>query len=92
MAGTKRLLKRTTTMVPKPLPARGKEEEPETVLCKGPDIAKIDNDEPMLGRCLKCSNPANSEVDRLCLTCHKRSAGYEFDEEVNRYVKIKGRK
>ncbi len=89
----KRLLKRKAVDVPKALPPRGKEEpEPSTTLCKGPETAAA-NTEPMLGKCVKCNNQANSEADHLCYDCHMSKAGFEYDEDQNRYVKkSKGRK
>lgn len=89
-----RLLKRKAVDVPKALPPRGKEEpEPSTTLCKGPEIATV-NAEPMLGRCDDCgTNPANSEIDHRCVTCHYRAEGFEYDEDQNRFIKkSKGRK
>lgn len=89
----KRLTKRTATEAPKPLPARGKEEEPETYLCKDPETAKMDSGS-LLGKCTGCSlNNSNSEIDHLCVTCHKLAEGLVFDTEQNRFIKkTKGRK
>jgi len=30
---------------------------------------------------------ANSRADNLCLNCHKAAAGFEYDEDKNRFVK-----
>ena len=88
----KRLLKRTTQEAPKPLPARNREIEPETTVGKEP-VNVAGKVEPTLGRCRICKvMPAHSETDHLCLGCHKEAAGYEFDSNKMRYVKIKGGK
>lgn len=83
----KRLTKRTTTTeAPKPLPPRSKE-EPD-VICQGATTAVTEKDSaPMLGKCVKCNNQANSEADHLCYDCHKIVAGFVYDEDQNRYIK-----
>ena len=84
----KRLVKRTSTEAPKPLPTRGEELD---VICKGAESVAT-NYAPLLGKCIKCKMcPANSAMDSLCLRCHKEANGYEFDTEKNRFVKVKGR-
>ena len=90
----KRLTKRTTTTeAPKPLPSRNSKEEPD-VICQGATTAVTEKDSaPMLGKCVKCNNQANSEADHLCYNCHKTAAGFVYDEDQNRYIKkSKGRK
>lgn len=85
------LAKRTPTEAPKP---RNKEApEPDTYLCKGPETI-VDKSGPLLGVCTACGIfPANSEIDHLCLGCHKEAAGLVFDEEQVRWVKkAQGRK
>jgi hypothetical protein len=85
----KRLVKRTSTEAPKPLPARGKEPEQDTYLCKGAElVVKPEDKVPMLGRCVKCKvMQANSEADHLCYGCHKAAEGFELG--TDKYVKIK---
>jgi hypothetical protein len=88
------LTKRNVVDAPKPLPARGKEApEPDTYLCKGPET-EIDKSEPLLGMCKECGRfQANSEVDHLCVNCHKEAEGFVFVEDEKRFVKrTKGRK
>jgi hypothetical protein len=66
--------------------------EPETVLCKGAENIAADRT-PMLGYCVECKvMGANSEADHLCLNCHKEAAGFEFDAEKLRWVKVKKEK
>ena len=83
----KRLTKRiTSTEAPKSLPSRSKE-EPD-VICQGATTAVTEKDSaPMLGKCAKCNNQANSEADHLCYDCHMTKVGFEYDEDQNRYVK-----
>ena len=82
----KRLTKRTAVEAPKPLPARGKEEEPETTLGKGPESV-AGKFEPLIGWCANCEKPANSEFDHLCYNCHKDAEGLEYDEETKLWIK-----
>ena len=88
----KRLVKRTSTEALKPLPARDKEPEQYTYLCKDAElVVKPEDKVPILGRCIKCKVlAANSEADHLCYGCHKAAAGFELG--TDKYVKIKGRK
>jgi hypothetical protein len=88
-----RLLKRTPVEAPKPLPARGKEEEPETYTCKGVETdLKPEDKVPLMGMCVDCGmHASHSEVDHLCYNCHKLKAGFVFDEDLKRWVK-KGKK
>ena len=85
----KRLTKRTSTETPKPLPARSKEEpEPETVLCIEPENAASKGIHYFMPMCEECGIfRANSRADNLCLNCHKAAAGFEYDEDKNRFVK-----
>lgn len=84
----KKLLKRTTPEAPKPLPARGKETEPEICLGIGAQIIEPKDRVPMLGFCVQCkAMHSHSQVDRLCLNCHKEAAGFEFDADKMRYIK-----
>lgn len=87
----KRLLKRTAPDAPKPLPARGKEEEPEYVTCKGAEpVAKQGDWASSLGLCTKCKTmAAHSMVDKLCYNCHKAVEGFEYDEEKKKWLKSK---
>ena len=62
--------------------------EPDTFVCQGATTAVTEKDSaPMLGKCAKCNNQANSEADHLCYDCHKTVAGFVYDEDQNRYVK-----
>ena len=89
------LTKRTALVeAPKSLPMRGKEAaEPDTYLCKGPETAAT-RTAYLLGKCTSCNMfESNSEIDHLCLNCHRDAAGLEFDEDTKRWVKKnKGRK
>lgn len=93
MALTRRSKPKAAVDVPKPLPARGKEEEPETTTCKGVETDIKPGDKvPLLGMCVECGlNASNSEQDRLCYNCHKTKNGFEFDEDKKRWIK-KGKK
>lgn len=71
---------------PKALPQRGKEEEPETVVCKGPETIASGHTEPLLGWCKSCQHMAsNSMTDGLCFTCHKEAEGFVFDGETKKW-------
>ena len=86
----KRLTKRTSVEAPKALPVRGKEApEPETYTCKDAETAIVAKDkQSCMGRCVKCKVfNSNSEVDHLCLSCHKEAAGFEFNTEKNMWIK-----
>lgn len=87
----KRLLKRKSVEAPKPAPARGKEEEPETTLGKEVETAvKPEDKKATLGKCVECQIfNAHSEADKLCYSCHRTKEGFEFDEDKNRWVKKK---
>lgn len=79
----KRLLSRTSST-----PKKVKEApEPETYMEKG-SVNVAEKPTSLLGKCNKCdTNPSNSEVDHLCLTCHKLANGFEFNADKNSYVK-----
>ena len=85
----KRLTKRTVPEAPKPLPFRSKEvEEPETVLCVEPENVASKDLKHLMPMCEECGIfRANSKADNLCLNCHKAAAGFEYDEDKNRFVK-----
>lgn len=88
-----RLLKRTAALdTPKPLPQRGKEEEPETTLCKGVETdTKPGPRKPIMGMCVGCGiHASNSESDHLCYNCHKEAAGFEFNADKKIWTKIRG--
>jgi len=65
--------------------------EPETFVCKGAETVTT-GWTPLLGKCIECERlDAHSEVDHLCLNCHKDKEGFVFDDETKRYIKQKGR-
>jgi len=66
--------------------------EPETFTCKGAETVVTER-KPLLGKCIECGVFAShSEVDHLCLSCHKAKEGFVFDDETGRYIKPKRRK
>lgn len=85
-----RLLKRTAAVdAPKPMPQRGKEEEPETTTCKGVETdIKPGDRTPIMGMCVDCGlHASHSESDHLCYNCHKIKNGFVFDEDQKRWIK-----
>ena len=81
------MTKRTTTKS-SGISKRKETPEPDTFVCQGATTAVTEKDSaPMLGKCAKCNNQANSEADHLCYDCHKTVAGFVYDEDQNRYVK-----
>jgi hypothetical protein len=87
----KQLLRRTSAA---PTP-RKEAPEPDTYACAGAITAVTEEDSaPLLGICKACKVYAShSEVDHLCYTCHMSKAGFDYDEDKNRYIKkIKRRK
>jgi hypothetical protein len=89
MALTRRSKPKTSVEAPKPLPARGKEVEPETYTCKGVETDIKPGDRvSLLGLCVDCGvHASHSEVDHLCYTCHKLKAGFVFDDDQKRWIK-----
>lgn len=87
---TKRAAPASAVEASKPLPARGAA-EPATYLCEDARTVVTEKErQPSMGMCDKCHmNPANSEVDHLCYTCHMASKGFVFDDEKKRFVKEK---
>lgn len=68
-------------------------EVPETTLCVVTETTKIPKWVPTLGMCVECNLfAAHSAVDSLCYGCHKTKAGFIFDVEKNRFVKVTGGK
>jgi len=66
--------------------------EPETFTCKGSETVLTER-KPLLGKCIECEVfDSHSEVDHLCLSCHKAKEGFVFDDETKRYIKPKRRK
>ena len=86
MALTKRTTKKSSG-TPKKIEAP----EPETYTENGA-VSVADKTEPLLGKCAKCENNSNSEVDHLCFGCHMLAQGFDFDAEAIRYVLRKRRK
>ena len=62
--------------------------EPETILCIEPENAASKGIHYFMPMCEECGIfRANSRADNLCLNCHKAAAGFEYDEDKNRFVK-----
>lgn len=66
--------------------------EPETTLCKVVETVAVSK-ESIMGKCIDCGNHnSHSEIDHLCLNCHKLKEGFVFDDDDKRYIKTKGKK